>query len=421
MSLSVKKYNEEFLDIFPDGVNSPLRMFGEVDTPPLIIKRASGSLIHDIDENLYIDFMNGLGSLILGHAPSIVVEPVKRQLTEGSIYSCCHSTEYEYGKCVSSHDGFIEKLRFVCSGTEAVMGAIRTARAVSGKEKIIRFSGCYHGHSDDVFYRGESNIENWRDVGLISSNVSTLTCTYGDADELIGILESDSDIAAIIIEPVASNMGLKIPTNEFMKRLRSLATKHNALLIFDEVVSGFRFCPGSVSKLFNIEPDLVCFGKIIGGGFSSGCFGGKEKYMNIIEDIPGYFQGGTFAANPVTSVAGIETIKYLSESDAYNKLEELGQLFETSVTSLNDSNFEIRVIRLGSLLTIVPGVYSDEIFIPCHWQNVFSKTYSDFLSEGILLPPSIDEPIFISLAHSKDQIRKSAMKVARILKDYLLS
>jgi len=267
-SLSQKLYSESST-IFPEGVNSPLRLFSEVETPVLFMNSAKGSIVTDADGNQYVDFINGLGALILGHSHPEIQERVIEQLQKGTMYCCNCLPELELGKAIQSSSDYIENLRFTCSGTEAVMGAIRVARAYTHKEKVVRFSGSYHGHSDLALYRSEKNEQDYLSRGLASPlKTIMLTCPWGDWKALESLLALDNNIAAVIIEPVASNMGLRIPDLEFLQNIRRICTQYSVLLIFDEVVTGFRFCYGSVSNIFGVQPDLVTFGKIIGGGMS---------------------------------------------------------------------------------------------------------------------------------------------------------
>lgn len=406
--LSNTNFYERNKTIFPNGVNSPLRDFNEVLTDPIVICEGNGVILKDIEGKEYTEFMSGLGAMILGHCNSQVIDAVQEQLKKGTIYSSMTPVEYELGLEIVNSSPHIDKIRFVCSGTEAVMAAIRVARAYTKKEKIIRFTGSYHGHADDVYYKGENQVLNWNEKGLTNSNASnTLTCEYNNIDSIEECF-SNKNIAAVIIEPISSNSGVNLPNEEFLLKLRELCSKNRSLLIFDEVVTGFRFCYGSVSKLLNIEPDLITFGKIIGGGLPIGCFGGKESIMNTVEKIPGYFQGGTFASNPLTCVAGIETLKILKNGNIYKELDEKGQLFEKTLNELN--NYEIT--RFGSLISF------NEKSLKNKWKDVFANLHKSLVDNNILIPPSIDEPIFIMSDHKDEHIIKLCQSIKKFINDF---
>ena len=401
-------------DVFPHGVNSPLRLFSEVDTPPLTIASARGARMTDVDGKSYVDFITGLGAHILGHTPPEVVAAVVRQISAGSLFSCSHALEYELGREIILSTPAVQSLRFVCSGTEAVMGAIRAARAFTGKEKIIRFSGSYHGHADEVFYRGESAVADWREKGLIQEMAQyTLTAPYDSADEVEQLLRVDANIAAVIVEPVASNMGLKIPDIGFLTRLRAACDRADTLLIFDEVVSGFRFCYGGVTNLFSVQPDLIAFGKIIGGGLPAGCFGGNKEVMQVIERLPGYFHGGTFAANPLSCAAGLAALSQLRQPGFYEDLDRKGALFIDTLNADEDRQLTFDYERLGSLFSIWPRVNGGPAESQELWRKRFAYVHHELVKEGFLLPPSVDEPVFISSAHSDQDVVECARMMRR--------
>ena len=391
--------------VFPQGVNSPLRLFSEVDTPALVMASAKGAHITDVDGNTYVDFITGLGAHILGHGHPRIMDAIQGQLEKGTLFSCCHELEYQLGKKIVDSSACVESVRFVCSGTEAVMGAIRTARAYTGREKIVRFTGSYHGHSDEVFYRGEHKVSDWRDKGLVRDMAAfMLTLPFEDIEAIHALLRSDRNIAAVIVEPVASNMGLKVPSLDFLKALRTACDQADALLIFDEVVSGFRFCPGSVANLFDVQPDLVTFGKIIGGGLPAGCFGGRKKVMALIDGLSGYFHGGTFAANPLSCAAGLAVIEQLNQPGFYENLDRKGALFLGTLTKGCESELEFSSERLGSLFSIWPRIKGGKPETQQEWAKRFRRVHQDVVMAGFLLPPSVDEPFFISSAHSDQDV-----------------
>lgn len=359
----------------------------------------------DVDGNTYVDFITGLGAHILGHGHPRIMDAIQGQLEKGTLFSCCHELEYKLGKAVVASSACVESVRFVCSGTEAVMGAIRTARAYTGREKIVRFTGSYHGHSDEVFYRGEHEVSDWRDKGLVRDMAAfTLTLPFGDIEALQSLLRTDRNIAAVIVEPVASNMGLKVPSLDFLKALRAGCDQADAMLIFDEVVSGFRFCPGSVANIFGVQPDLVAFGKIIGGGLPAGCFGGRKEVMAVIERLSGYFHGGTFAANPLSCAAGLAVIEQLKQPGFYEDLDRKGALFLETLSKGCENELEFAFEHFGSLFSIWPRIRGGKPETQQEWATRFQKVHRDVLMAGFLLPPSVDEPFFISSVHSDQDV-----------------
>lgn len=403
----------------PGGVSSPARAFPEVHTPPLFIAEGRGSRVIDVDGNAYVDFMCGLGPALLGHGPEEVCEAIIDQLRRGTTFATCTLVEQELARCIVASTPCLEQLRFVCSGTEAVMSAVRLARSWTSRRMLLKFRGCYHGHADALLARGTKK----QMVGDVPSNYdgldpsiveNTLIARYNDVDDVRQNFERHgSDIAAIIVEPIATNMGLVPPLPGFLEALRRLCNQYGALLIFDEVVSGFRLCFGSVSKLFKVEPDLIIFGKIIGGGTPVGAYGGRAELMSRIAKPGGVFQGGTFAGNALTMAGGLQTLQILARDGFYERLEGLGQLYETvTLDGFARHGLPYGFLRRGSLFSYVlienKGRCENYDDVQQQDAELFAEFHLEMAKRGFLFPPTIEEPGFISAAHSVDDVHNCA-------------
>lgn len=413
------EYQSEFQKIVSSGANSPGRLFNDVETPPLIIKRAESALIEDVDGNNYIDFVMGLGPCILGHNPFEVSRAIKNQVDDGSVYGMSSKVELELASEIVNACDHIDQIRFTCSGTEAVMTALRVARAKTNKPGILKFSGGYHGHADTVLV-GASKSSIRKKVNGVSDGIhdivreNTLVCSYNDTAKAKEIIEQSHDrLAAIILEPIPSNMGLILPNIEFLKTLRSLCDKHQIVLIFDEVVSGFRFCFGSVSQKLGIQPDLITFGKIIGGGLGIGAYGGRKVFMDAVGKHGGVFQGGTFAGNPLTMAAGLATLKVLKQKNFYDKLSAKAELFaEITKAGFKRNGLNYSIQQYGPLVSYIINneLKALRSFADVEKQDdaLFSHFHFKMVEKGILFPPTIEEPIFFSAAHTDEQVRNAA-------------
>ncbi|MFV0379729.1 MAG: glutamate-1-semialdehyde 2,1-aminomutase [Anaerorhabdus sp.] len=418
------------LKVIPGGVNSPVRSFNSVDLDPVFIKRGKGAYIFDENNNRYIDYISSWGPLILGHSNDVCKEGLCDVINDGITFGLPTKIEVELAEEIINACKSIEMIRMVNSGTEAVMSAIRVARGYSKKDKIIKFEGCYHGHSDNLLVSAGS--------GLLSSSINssdgvtkksiedTLVSTYNDLNSVKKYFDLYPDnIAAIIVEPVAANMGLIKPNIEFLKGLRSLCTKYNSLLIFDEVITGFRVDYHSACTLFDIDPDIITFGKIIGGGMPVGAYGAKKEIMEIIAPLGKVYQAGTLSGNPLAMKMGLNTLRYLKDNpEVYRYLDEMGARlekgFNDNLKKLNIKN--VCVNRYKSLLT----QFFTNDKVDCYDDvkscdvKLYAEYFKEMLKRNIMLPPSQFECVFLSIMHSEkiiDETIDAHFESMKILKD----
>lgn len=399
-------YNEA-QKFMPGGVNSPVRACRSVGRTPLFIDKAKGSYIYDVDGNKYIDYICSWGPNILGHCREEVINAVKETCDKGLTFGACHKGEITLAKLIQKHFPSMEMLRLVNSGTEAVMSAIRAARGYTGKDKIIKFEGCYHGHSDGLLVKGGS--------GLLTNSIpnsagvpkgytdTTLLAKYNDENSVEELFNANKDeIACVIVEPCAANMGVVPPKEGFLQFLRDITKKNNALLIFDEVITGFRLSIGGAQKYYNITPDLTTLGKIVGGGMPLAVYGGKREVMECVAPLGSVYQAGTLSGNPVAVTSGIETIKILeSNVTEYDVLNEKSAKIEKTMkeTGLN-------VNRVGSIMTPFftdKKVTDYDTAVTSNTEN-FAKFFNHMQSNGIYSAPSQFEAMFVSMAHSVEDI-----------------
>lgn len=399
-------YNEA-QKFMPGGVNSPVRACRSVGRTPLFIDKAKGSYIYDVDGNKYIDYICSWGPNILGHCREEVINAVKETCDKGLTFGACHKGEITLAKLIQKHFPSMEMLRLVNSGTEAVMSAIRAARGYTGKDKIIKFEGCYHGHSDGLLVKGGS--------GLLTNSIpnsagvpkgytdTTLLAKYNDENSVEELFNANKDeIACVIVEPCAANMGVVPPKEGFLQFLRDITMKNNALLIFDEVITGFRLSIGGAQRYYNITPDLTTLGKIVGGGMPLAVYGGKREVMECVAPLGSVYQAGTLSGNPVAVTSGIETIKILeSNVTEYDVLNEKSAKIEKAMkeTGLN-------VNRVGSIMTPFftdKKVTDYDTAVTSNTEN-FAKFFNHMQSNGIYSAPSQFEAMFVSMAHSDEDI-----------------
>jgi glutamate-1-semialdehyde 2,1-aminomutase len=397
----------------PGGVNSPVRAFKAVGGTPLFIKRGQGSRLYDEDGNEFIDYVGSWGPLILGHSHPRVVKALKRAVARGSSFGCPTELETTLARMVCEAMPSIEMVRFVNSGTEATMSAIRLARAVTNRSKVVKFAGCYHGHSDGLLAKagsGMATLSMPSSPGVPTSITSdTLIAPYNNL-EAVGQLFNDfaPDIAAVIVEPIAGNMGVVLPQPGFLEHLCSLTCKSGAFLIFDEVITGFRVAYGGAQSLYNIIPDLTCLGKIIGGGLPIGAYGGRKDAMEMVAPMGPVYQAGTLAGNPLAMTAGIETLSVLKKSGAYGELEEKASLLEKGITeAASSAGVNIQLPRIGSMFTVffIKGAVIDYESATKADTELYARFFHQMLSQGIYLPPSQFEAAFVSLAHTYKDIQ----------------
>ena len=403
--LDAKKY-------IAGGVNSPVRAFGSVGGDPVFIDRGRGSLIYDAEGKEYIDYVCSWGALILGHADDEVIKSVTEVLGKGSSFGAPTELETKLAKMIVELVPSIEKVRFVSSGTEAVMSALRLARAYTKRDKIIKFEGCYHGHSDFMLVKAGSGMLTHGETSSpgvpADAAKHTIIAQYNDIENVKKIFESNKgEIAAVIIEPVAANMGLVLPKDNFLEEIRKVTEENGALLIFDEVITGFRLALGGASEYFNIKPDLLTFGKIIGGGLPVGAFGGREDIMNMLSPMGPVYQAGTLSGNPLAMAAGIKTLEKLSIRNFYQKLSEQSRkLYNGYRENLKKLglNYTFNQIESLSCLYFTDNPVDSYKTATSSDTALYSKYFHSMLDKGIYLAPAQYESAFVSIAHSDEQI-----------------
>lgn len=403
-------------EIIPGGVNSPVRAFKDVDINPPFIVRADGSKIYDEDNNEYIDYVGSYGPMILGHNPQIVNNKLKEQIDNSLSFGAPTRLEVEIAELIREIVPSVEMLRMVNSGTEATMSALRVARGYTGRSKIVKFAGNYHGHEDCLLVQAGSGALTH---GVPSSSgvpksitENTIVAEYNSIESISNIFQNyGNDIAAVIMEPISGNMGVVPATKEFMNHVRKITREYNSLLIIDEVMTGFRVALAGAQSLYKVEPDLTCFGKIIGGGLPVGAYGGKKEIMKCVAPLGPVYQAGTLSGNPLSMTAGITTLTYLKENPKiYEELENKGKSLQEGIEKvIEDFNIEATVNRVGSMMTVFFSknkVKSYEDAKKCD-TTVFAKYFKNMIISGIYLPPSQFETFFISNAHSKEDIERT--------------
>lgn len=392
-----------------------MRAWRSVGGTPKFIARGKGSYVYDLDGRRYIDFVGSWGPLILGHAHPAILAAIKRRALKGTSFGAPTKEEVELAELVSRLMPSIEKLRLVSSGTEATMSAIRLARAYTGRTKLVKFDGCYHGHSDSLLVRAGSGVAT---LGLPDSPGvpasfarETLTAKYNDIESVQRLFSrAGKNIAAVIVEPVCGNMGVILPQPNFLATLRRITRRHGALLIFDEVITGFRVALGGAQKLFGLNPDLTCLGKVLGGGLPLAAFGGRREIMDRLAPMGPVYQAGTLSGNPLAVVAGLATLKLLCRPGTYAELAAKGQRLEDGLRiTLNQYGIKGVINRFGSMLTLFFGV--DRVENPedarrCD-RKIFRRYFHAMLSRGIYLPPAPFEAMFVSLAHSNSDLDRT--------------
>ncbi len=403
------------LDLVPGGVHSPVRSFKGLGRTPIFMEKGAGAYITDVEDKSYIDFCMSFGPLILGHCHKKVAEDVKKAIGKGWSFGTCERYSLELAEHIIERIPYVEQIRFVNSGTEAVMTALRLARGVTGKSKIIKFNGCYHGHTDSMLIKAGSGLAQMSEAsskGVPESLANdTIVLELNDEQALIEVIEKHGNqIAAVIVEPLPANNGLLVQTDSFLVSLRKLTKNNDILLIFDEVISGFRVGMGGMAEKLSIRPDIITYGKIIGGGFPVGAIAASKEIMSHLAPLGGVYQAGTLSANPLAMVAGLSTLKELND-DLYFKIEQ-----ETSVIveifrkyfAQNESYSKLKVINYASLFWIYPSDSEEPIrsidLIPNDLGKHFEGLFMDFLDKGIYLSPNAYEVGFVSSAHDSNII-----------------
>ncbi len=414
---------QEAQRLLPGGVNSPVRAFRGVGGDPIFIEHAEGPYLYDVDGNRYLDYVQSWGPMILGHAYPPVLHAVIEASKHGFSFGAPTEAESELAKLVIESVPSIEMIRFVNSGTEATMSALRLARAYTGRTKIIKFSGCYHGHADMLLVQAGSGVAT---MGLPDSpgvppetTHNTLSIAYNDAAAVEQLfLTYPDEIAAIIVEPVAANMGLVLPFPGFLESLRELSQKYGALLIFDEVMTGFRVALGGMQERAGIAPDLTCFGKIIGGGLPVGAYGGRREIMQLVAPVGPMYQAGTLSGNPLAMAAGIATLKELRKPGQYAALERKSQLLGDGIHKvLHDTGIDAQFQRIGAMFCLYFSQDPVTDYASARRSDTarFARYFWSMLARGIYLPPSQFESCFISLALEDALIEETVSVIADVL------
>jgi len=416
---------EEAQELMPGGVNSPVRAFRAVGGDPVFIDHASGPYLYDVDGNRYLDYVQSWGPMILGHAYSAVLEAVTLASMRGFSFGAPTQAESILARLVIESVPSIEMVRFVNSGTEATMSALRLARAYTGRNKIIKFSGCYHGHADMLLVQAGSGLAT---MGLPDSagvpreaTSNTLVTSYNDSAAVEELFRAyPGQIAAIIIEPAAANMGLVPPLPGFLERLRDLCDGYGALLIFDEVMTGFRVALGGIQGRLGIRPDLTCLGKIIGGGLPVGAYGGRRDIMQLVAPLGPVYQAGTLSGNPLAMAAGIATLQELRKPGRYEELEHKGQLLENGIERvLREEGGAVQFVRVGAIfcLFFTAEHVIDYASAKTADTQRFARFFWSMLKQGVYLPPSQFEGCFISLALEDEMIEETVEAVSVALRE----
>jgi len=409
----------------PDGVNSPVRAFKAVGGEPIFIDYAQGATLYDVDGNSYVDYVCSWGALILGHAHPDVVAAVKQAATRGTSYGAPTPGEVELAELIKAAFPSIELVRLVNSGTEATMSALRVARAFTGRKLIVKFDGCYHGHADSLLARAGSGVATLGlpdSAGVLEEFIQfTLTLPYNDLAAVeAAFRQRGREIAAVIVEPVAGNMGCVPLQPGFLEGLRKITGQHGALLIFDEVITGFRIAPGGAQERYGVRADLTTLGKIIGGGLPVGAYGGRRDIMEKVAPLGPVYQAGTLSGNPVAVAAGMAALKALQQPGTYDKLEALSAQLESSLRATADSTgAAVHVNRIGSMLTLF---FSDALvtdFASAKRADTvrFARFFHGLLARGIYWPPSQFEAAFVSLAHTPADIEKTVAAAGAAFKE----
>lgn len=404
---------EKAKQIIPGGVNSPVRAFGSVDSSPIFVEKADGAYIYDIDKNKFLDFISSWGPLIFGHNDPVMKEEFKSALEKGITYGVPSKVEVEMAEELTSAYPSCEMVRMVNSGTEATMSAIRAARGYTGKDKFIKFEGCYHGHSDCLLVKSGSGALTYNaptSLGVPADVIKdTIVCEYNNIQSVKSEIEKNAgQIAAVIIEPVAGNMGVVAPEPEFLNQLRELTKANGIVLIFDEVITGFRLSYGGAAEIFGIEPDMVCFGKIIGGGLPVGAYGGRKDIMNMVSPVGGVYQAGTLSGNPLAMHMGLATLNRLKDNPSiYKELEDKAIILENGFNkNISQLGLDYTVNRFKSMICMffAGGSIKSYNDVTRADTKAYAEYFKYMLSKNILLPPAQFESLFMNTVLTSEEL-----------------
>lgn len=419
-----KRFYKKALSLMPGGVNSPVRAFKAVGGNPIFIKSAKGSKLYDVDGNSYVDYVLSWGPMILGHAYPSVTKAIQKAISHGTSYGAPTEKEIELATLIKKIFPSIEKMRMVNSGTEATMSAIRVARGFTKRDKVIKFEGCYHGHADGLLVKAGSGATTFGvpdSLGVPKDYAkNTITLPFNSLDIFKKTVEKNyKEIACVIVEPVIGNIGCVLPQNGFLQGIREITLKYDIVLIFDEVMTGFRVSYGGAQQYYNINPDLTCLGKVIGGGLPVGAYGGKMEIMSMVAPEGPVYQAGTLSGNPIAMTAGIETLKVLSKKETYKKIEKITSLLQDGMQDISKRvKPKMRFYRVGSMFC---NYFTDKDVIDYQSAKTsdtdkYARFFKAMLNEGIYLAPSQFESGFTSLAHSTNDIEHTIKSAYKILK-----
>jgi glutamate-1-semialdehyde 2,1-aminomutase len=422
-----EKSNELYAEAkqyMPAGVNSPVRAFQSVHDAPFYVKKAKGSYLFDVDGNTYLDYVASWGAIILGHAHEGLIEEVRAALDEGTSFGACHPNEIKLAKLITEAFPSIELLRLTSSGTEATMSAIRLARGFTGKNNIIKFKGCYHGHVDSLLVKAGSGLATYGIPDSRGIPDVLAKCTYvadfNHIDTVRNIIRANKDIACVILEPVMGNMGLILPEKGFLEDVQDICKKEGVLLVFDEVITGFRVRYGGIQHIYGITPDITCLGKIIGGGFPIGVFGGKKEIMNMIAPLGDVYQAGTLSGNPIAVRAGIYVLEHLRKnSDIYNSMDKNIDGLKTQLVQIADKyGIPYKINHITGMFTgffsknnvndYESALTSDRVF--------YEQFFKLMLEEGIFFAPSPFEASFLTVSYGENEIMKTVDACEKVFK-----
>jgi glutamate-1-semialdehyde 2,1-aminomutase len=411
-------------DLIPGGVNSPVRAFKSVNDIPFYVKKAKGAYLYDVDGNEYLDYVSSWGAIILGHADEGLVHAIKSAVEDGTSYGACHPSEIEIAQLIVDAFPSIELVRLTSSGTEATMSAVRLARGFTKKQGIVKFRGCYHGHVDSLLVKAGSGLATFGmpDSGGVPEDLAkhTYVAEFNHIETVNRIVNEQKDIACLIIEPIMGNMGVILPDKDFLKDVQEICHKSGILLICDEVITGFRVAYGGAQHIYGIDPDITCLGKIIGGGFAIGAFGGKRKIMEALAPLGDTYQAGTLSGNPVTVRAGIYTLQYLRDhKENYGQMNHRMEAAKKSILEIaRTHNIPYRINSTTGMFT---GFFSErdvndyESATACD-RKAYERFFKLMLDEGIFFAPSQFEASIVTLCHKEKEILRTVESYEKVFR-----